>query len=139
MVALWRGIRKQCPRCGHGRLFHRWFTLRDRCPGCGLRFEREEGYWVGAMIVNIAVTELAFLVVLVGGMALTWPQVPWGWLTFVAVAVNGVVPIVFYPFSKTIWMALDVLLHRMDRQDHEVAGDGDARGQVGGRREVRGV
>jgi hypothetical protein len=94
---------------------------------------------VGGMIVNIAVTELAFLVVLVGGMALTWPQVPWGWLTFVAVAVNGIVPIVFYPFSKTIWMALDVLLHRMDRQDHEVAGDGDPRGQVGGRREVRGV
>ena len=105
----------------------------DRCPGCGLRFEREEGYWVGAMIVNIAVTELAFVVVFVGGMALFWPDVRWGWLTVVSVAVNGIVPIVFYPFSKTTWMALDLLLLRMDRQDHDVDGNGDSRAQVGQR------
>lgn len=98
----------------------------ERCPGCGLRFEREEGYWVGAMIVNIAVAEIAFLAVLVAGIALAWPDVPWGLLTIVAVGVNAVVPIAFYPYSKTIWMALDVLLHRMDRQDHAVAGNGGA-------------
>jgi Protein of unknown function (DUF983) len=109
----------------------------ERCPGCGLRFEREEGYWVGAMIVNIAVTELAFLAVFTGGLLLFWPDVPWGWLTFVAVAVNAIVPIVFYPYSKTIWMGLDVLLHRMDRRDHDVTGNGDARSRVGARRPLR--
>jgi hypothetical protein len=89
----------------------------ERCPGCGLRFEREEGYWVGAMIVNFAVTELAFVVVFVVGMVLFWPDVRWGWLTVVVLAVNGITPIVFYPFSKTLWVAMDMLLHRMDRQD----------------------
>lgn len=110
----------------------------ERCPGCGLRFEREEGYWVGAMIVNIAVTELAFAVAFAGGLALFWPDVPWGWLTVVAVAVNAIVPVVFYPYSKTIWMGLDVLLHRMDRQDHDVSGNGDPRAQVVGRRPLEG-
>jgi uncharacterized protein (DUF983 family) len=128
--ALGRGIRKRCPRCGRRRIFRRWFTLVERCPGCGLRFEREEGYWVGALIVNLAVTSAAFLVVLVGGMIAFWPDVPWVGLTVAAVLVNVVVPIVFYPFSKTIWMALDVALHRMDRQDHAVSGNGDSRGQV---------
>jgi hypothetical protein len=99
----------------------------ERCPGCGLRFEREEGYWVGAVIVNFAVTEMAFAVVFAAGLAISWPDVPWGWLTVVAVAVNALVPLIFYPFSKTIWIALDVLLHRMDRQDHPIEGNDDAR------------
>ncbi len=114
VTAVWRGVRRRCPRCGRGRLFKRFFSLVPRCPGCGLRFEREEGYWVGAMIVNIAVTELAFGVVLVAGIALWWPDVPWVTLTVTAVVVNAVVPILFYPSSKTIWMAMDALLHRMD-------------------------
>jgi hypothetical protein len=105
-----------------------------RCPGCGLRFEREEGFWVGAMIVNIAVTELAFVVVLVGGIVLWWPEVPWVALTVVAVGVNAVVPVLFYPWSKTIWMAVDVLLHRMDVRDRERAGNGDAGPRVFDRR-----
>jgi Protein of unknown function (DUF983) len=110
----------------------------ERCPGCGLRFEREEGYWVGGMIVNFAVTEVAFVVVFASGLAVSWPDVPWVSLTVVAVAVNAVVPLIFYPFSKTLWMALDVLLHRMDRQDHTTEGNGDARAQVDGRRPLEG-
>jgi hypothetical protein len=102
----------------------------ERCPRCGLRFEREEGYWVGAMIVNLAVTELAFGVVFAAGLIIYWPDVPWGWLTVVAVAVNAVVPLAFYPFSKTTWMALDLLLHRMDHRDRAVGGNGDGRTQV---------
>jgi hypothetical protein len=87
---------------------------------------------VGAMIVNLAVTELAFVVVFVGGMILFWPDVRWGWLTLAALAVNGITPIVFYPFSKTLWVAMDILLHRMDRLDaseHGSPGPG-ARGRV---------
>ena len=130
MRALWRGLRRRCPRCGHGRLFRRYFELVPRCPGCGLRFEREEGYWAGALIVNIAAVMLAFFAVFVGGMILFWPDVRWGWLLFATVAVNGIVPIAFYPHSKTIWMALDVLMHRMDRGDHSPSGNGAGRGTV---------
>jgi uncharacterized protein (DUF983 family) len=135
--ALWRGVRRRCPRCGQGRLFRGYFTLVPRCPGCGLRFEREEGYWVGAMIVNIAVAELAFGVILVGGILLWWPNVPWGVLTIVGVAVNAIVPVLFYPWSKTIWMAVDVLLNRLDVRDRDAAGNGDPAPQVFDRRTIR--
>ena len=46
-----RGATKRCPRCGSGRLFTSWFKIRDRCPRCGLRLEREEGGFLGAMVV----------------------------------------------------------------------------------------
>jgi hypothetical protein len=86
-----------------------------RCPRCGLLFEREEGQWVGAMIVNFTVTEIVFVVVLVGGLLLTWPDVPWIGLTVVGVATNVLAPIVFYPISKTIWVGIDLLMHRSEQ------------------------
>jgi uncharacterized protein (DUF983 family) len=110
--ALGRGVLKRCARCGSGGLFRRWFTMAERCPRCDLRFEREEGQWVGAMIVNFVVTELAFVVALVGGLLLTWPDVPWVWLTVAVATVNLVIPVVFYPTSKTIWVGIDLLMHR---------------------------
>jgi hypothetical protein len=30
-----------------------------------------------------------------------------------------VVPILFFPFSKTIWVAVDLLLHQVDPKDSE--------------------
>jgi hypothetical protein len=86
------------------------------------------------MIINIAATELVFLVVLVRGIVLWWPDVPWVVLTVAAVAVNAVIPVVFYPWSKTIWMSVDVLLHRMDVREREPAVNGDAGARVFDRR-----
>lgn len=77
------------------------------CPACGLEFEREEGYWVGAMIVNIVVTELVFGAVLVGGMLASWPDVPWTQLLIAGVVLNVAVPVLFYPRSKTLWVGID--------------------------------
>ena len=53
---LWWGLTRRCPRCGSGRLFRRWFHIERACPRCGLVFEREPGYWIGAMAINIALT-----------------------------------------------------------------------------------
>jgi uncharacterized protein (DUF983 family) len=122
LQALGRGLLKRCARCGSGGLFRRWFAMVERCPRCGLLFEREEGHWVGAMIVNFVVTEIAFVLVLVGGLLLTWPDVPWVGLTVVGVLTNLAVPILFYPTSKTIWVGIDLLMHRSE-QPPEWAGD----------------
>jgi hypothetical protein len=103
----------------------------ERCPRCGLLFEREEGQWVGAMIVNFVVTEAAFVVVLVGGLLLTWPDVPWVGLTVVAVAVNLAVPLIFYPTSKTVWVGIDLLMHGGDRASGSIGRAGFEAGDAG--------
>jgi len=36
--ALSTGLRCRCPRCGHGRLFQGYLTLRPACEACGLDF-----------------------------------------------------------------------------------------------------
>ncbi len=105
---LGRGALRRCARCGGRGLFRRWFTMAERCPTCDLRFEREEGYWTGAMMINLAVTEVVFLATFVALTAATWPDVNWGLVLAVVVAANVVVPIVFYPVSKTLWVAGDL-------------------------------
>ena len=104
--ALTRGLRMRCPTCGAGDLFTSFFTLRDRCLGCGTAVEREEGYFLGAMIELIVVTEALFGLWFVGGMLLTWPDVPWTTLLVGGVVLNLVFPILGYPWSKTTWMGL---------------------------------
>lgn len=118
---LLNGARRRCPLCGSGGLFRGWFTMVDRCPGCGHGFEREEGYWLGAMVFNLAVTEGVFGLLFVGGMVLTWPDVPWTGLLVAALIVNAVVPVAFYPVSKTLWAAADLCLHRPEPDEEAAA------------------
>ncbi len=109
---LGRGARLRCPRCGGGGLFERWFRMLPRCPTCGLEFEREEGYWTGAVMVNLAVTEAIFVVVFLAMVLATAPDVQWTTVLVVVVAANVAVPILFYPFSRTMWLAGDLAFRR---------------------------
>lgn len=48
--SLWVAMLKQrCPRCREGRIFKGFVAMNDPCPVCGLVFEREPGYFFGAM------------------------------------------------------------------------------------------
>jgi uncharacterized protein (DUF983 family) len=115
LLHAWRGWTKACPRCGARGLFEQWFTLRPCCPNCGLRFEREEGYWVGAMGANIIVTELIFAVLLIFTFVVTWPDPPVREMIIGAVLFTIAFPIFFYPFSKSIWMAFDRAFNLKDQ------------------------
>ena len=46
-----RGLANRCPNCGGNRLFKdgTLFQLNDGCPDCGLKFEKDEGFFLGAM------------------------------------------------------------------------------------------
>lgn len=108
---LWRALRGRCPYCGSRAIWARWGQLTAQCPGCAHHFEHEEGYFVGAMIVNLGLAEALFGVVLIGGLALTWPDVPWVPLTVVSVLLMIGLPILLYPRSKTLWLWLDYRVH----------------------------
>ena len=97
--------------CGTGKVFRSYFDMAGRCSHCGYSFERESGYWVGALIVNIALAEIWFALFSACVIIATAPDVAWQPLLVVALITNIVLPIVFYPFSKTLWMALDLYFH----------------------------
>ena len=115
-----RGLRRRCPRCG-GKAFDTWFRMKPHCDRCGLRFEREEGYWVGAVIINTTVTFGTFVGLFLILVLSTWPDVPWGTVMGVTVAANAAIPVAFYPVSKTVWLALELSWHPMEVSEIEEA------------------
>jgi len=109
--ALARAVRRRCPRCGGGHVFSRGIRLKEDCPTCGLHFERIDGYWLGSMVINLAVTQIVFLSVFIGLLVITWPDVPWTGVLVVVVTLAVVVPILFHPVSRMIWVAGERHLH----------------------------
>lgn len=119
-----RGLTRRCPRCGSGHLFRHWVAMVPDCPRCGLHFEREAGYWTGAMAINVILVGGAFTVLFAIAIALTIPDVPVVPLLafFVPFMVLG--PLIAYPISKTMWVAIDrAYLQRLggnERPDEQV-------------------
>ena len=108
-VLVWRAVRLRCPNCGGRPVFDSWFRMRSSCPVCGLPLERaEQGYQVGAYMFNIIAAELAFAALFVGTLVATWPSPPWDALLYGGVALMVILPILFFPFSKTLFLAFDL-------------------------------
>jgi uncharacterized protein (DUF983 family) len=98
---------QRCPKCLHGKVFSGWITMRATCPECGHRFEREPGYFLGAMYASYF---LAIPVLLVMTLLIYWLVLPsWSPENVVLVAL---VPFLFvaplvYRYSRIIWMHFD--------------------------------
>ena len=114
---LQRGLRRRCPVCSHGNLFRAWFRMVPRCPGCGLRFPREEGQWLGSWFLNVCVVQTILVIALAAAVGISWPVRPsWPWLVGVVVAAV-VVPLAFFPWSRTIWVAIDLCMRPLGLDD----------------------
>ncbi|MCA9826247.1 MAG: DUF983 domain-containing protein [Dehalococcoidia bacterium] len=101
-------LRHRCPRCAEGKVYKGFLSMHPKCPVCGLRFEREPGYFTGAMYASYTL-----------GIILTFPV----WVTLLVIGapvwVIGLATAaevaVLFPFlfrlSRVLWMHLD---HRIN-------------------------
>ena len=97
MRRVWAIARCRCPRCLSGRVWRGMFTMNEPCPVCGMRFERETGYWTGAMVASYAlgIPVLALLVLAV------WLGT--GWDIVLALVVADVLFLAVVPFVWQTW------------------------------------
>ena len=112
-----RAMTLRCPNCGQRALLRSWFSFEPICPRCGLRVEREAGNFTGSMAINLVVTETAWVVFLLTTLLATWPNPPVAFLQWGSIGLMIVVPILFFPFSKTLWLALDLLFRPFNRDE----------------------
>jgi len=120
---LWRALRGRCPLCATPGLRRGWGGIRDRCPGCNLAFSRERGYLSGATWFNLSATLAVLMVVLVGGAAVTAPDVPWVLVGTLSALSVVVVPILFLPLAVTLWLWVDLAYFRPLDADDLAAND----------------
>ena len=119
-LMLRRAAMRHCPRCGEGHLFTSWWKMKETCPKCGLHFEGrpEEGHFLGAIAVNTGLTAgiillgiFIYIIVMATGEG-DGPPVWFVVATSAALAV--ILPALFYPFTKTIWVAAEIIMNRFD-------------------------
>jgi len=86
--------------------------MHDSCAACALRFEREQGYFVGAIYLNYAVTSVlclgsAIVLDVLVGIPL-WVQL------VVASSCAVLVPVAFFRYSRSLWLGIDHLVTTAD-------------------------
>ena len=114
-TAAWRCVRLCCPVCGGARIASRPFHIRHHCPTCGALFQREEGFFVGALAINVVTTEVVLLAFYFIYLLLTDEP---GRLLFPAlIAASFLFPIAYYHHSWSIWLTLDHLIERLPQHD----------------------
>ncbi|HEX4822474.1 MAG TPA: DUF983 domain-containing protein [Acidimicrobiales bacterium] len=97
-------------------MFVRWLKLRDRCPRCGLHFEREEGFFTGVYLVNYSFVAVAIVIELF--VFLIYVNANENATLLPAMAVGAatalLLPLLTYPYAKTIWIAIDLATRPLD-------------------------
>lgn len=95
----------RCPRCLEGRIWRGFLSMHKACPVCGLVFDREPGYFTGAMVVSYALAIPVLGAIVIGLMTL-------GGLDAVPALLIGdaaylfLVPFIFR-YSRAVWLHLD--------------------------------
>ncbi len=79
--------------------------MHERCPACGLRYEREPGYFLGAMYFSYAISIPPVLIIAL----LLWRATAWSFDTVMLATFVGYLP--FVPavtrWSRVVWMYVD--------------------------------
>jgi uncharacterized protein (DUF983 family) len=96
-----RGLAQRCPNCGGSHLFKtgKLFELNDACPDCGMKFVKDDGFFLGAMSLNYGVTLVCYLV----PVLLLWYFEKIGARLAVGLAIGGslIVPMLLYRSSRS--------------------------------------
>ena len=99
-----------CPRCRQGKIFKTalynpigFGEMNELCPHCGLRFEIEPGYFIGAMYVSYAFSGGLSLVL---GFTLFYVfNNPPGWVYALVVSIGVIViSTINFRLSRVIWL-----------------------------------
>jgi uncharacterized protein (DUF983 family) len=105
---LGRGLTLRCPNCGGRTVFRGLFGINERCARCGLVFEREEGFFIGGLVINYTVTAVPLLLPLLIAVFLDAIRVRDALI--LAVAWCAIVPVLFYNPSRSLWLMLYYLV-----------------------------
>ncbi|HEY6338988.1 MAG TPA: DUF983 domain-containing protein [Candidatus Sulfotelmatobacter sp.] len=113
-ASAWVGmVRQLCPRCREGRIFRgsiflRFPKMHERCAVCDLKFEREAGYFLGAMYISygLALGAIAILA------AILWSVTSWSIVKDIAWACVLWLPLAPWLtlLARVLWIYLDQTL-----------------------------
>lgn len=109
LQCLGRSLLRRCPYCGGGGIFKGWFNLKERCPHCDVLYEPEDGYLLGAYVVNIGVTAVVAVAIVISLMV--WTSLSTLQIQIIGAGLAVGIPVFFYPYTLLLWITLDLTIH----------------------------
>lgn len=108
-----RCLRLRCPVCGQSSIVRAPFQVRHHCPACRALFKREDGFFVGAIAVNVVTTEAVILLVYVASMPVINTHFQQVLAALLALAL--VFPLAYYHHSWSVWLCFDHLIEKLPK------------------------
>ena len=108
-----RCLRLHCPVCGRSSIVQSPFHIRHHCASCKALFKREDGFFVGAILVNVVTTEFVILLV-----CFFWLLVVGSDYESVLGGLFGIAllfPIAFFHHSWSLWLGFDYLVESLPK------------------------
>jgi uncharacterized protein (DUF983 family) len=103
-------LRQRCPRCRAGSIFpysiFRGFPrMCERCTVCDLKFQREEGYFLGAMYISfgLALVIISLIAVLLWAITGWWITKDMTWAVVLFLPLAPAISL----FARVLWIYLD--------------------------------
>jgi uncharacterized protein (DUF983 family) len=112
-----RGLRQRCPVCGKGKIFQGWLKTYERCPVCHFTYEREPGYYTGAIAANLILTEVVLVAVAVPVAASQAVSIPV--MILLGATLPVLLPFLCYRPTKSLWISFDHIVHPLDDRRYE--------------------
>lgn len=108
-----RCLRLNCPACGETSIVERPFRIRHHCPVCMSLFKREDGFFVGAILANVVITELVILILCFFTLLVIGAS--YASVLVVLFIVALIFPIAFYHHSWSLWLGFDYLVESLPK------------------------
>ncbi len=99
---------QRCPVCLEGAMFRGTVDMYPRCPVCGHQFERESGFFQGAMYVSYVLAAITFTIVLFSGRFLLEARIGLGRVIVMALIIQMFLVPVLWRYSRVVWSHLNV-------------------------------
>lgn len=107
---LYSVVRNKCPQCHQTNVFEtnnafnlkRFDKMNESCSHCGVKYEKEPGFFQGAMYVSYGLTAGWFMVTWAINTFLFQSEA-WQYLTFVGISLVILMPLSFR-ISRLIWI-----------------------------------
>jgi len=108
---------ERCPRCRKGKMYQypiwnlgKLLSMNPECGVCGLKFERETGFYYGAMYVSYAFTVATLVIEFVFLNSFLNIENPDVWLGVILASLLLLLPI-FFRYSRVLYIRMAGQVH----------------------------
>lgn len=103
-------VKMKCPRCHEGEIFEtknpyvKMTAMKETCPKCGLKYEREHGFFYGAMYVSYMLNIALFVAFVLGYFLVFRNLIDWRVYILIYVVLTLILVPIYYRLSRSIWL-----------------------------------